>query len=231
MPGMQAVDASGAPIPRVTPRGGAFGAILIPVATVLVILALAILPLLTPWFIHPAIRASGGADVLVTPDQAFMVSDLTVAEMLVGPGTFSFRGPGGDPRFYDESEAAHLRDARMLLYLLLGAGAISVVTIAVALARSPDRRQTWRGIARGGLVLVAGVIILAIGGLLAFGPLFELFHRVFFPGGNYAFDPRTQRLVQLYPLAFWQIAAAAYGGLAFTLGLVTWIVGRSKAGR
>ena len=50
------------------------------------------------------------------------------------------------------------------------------------------------------------------------------------PGGNYAFDPRTQRLVQLYPFAFWQIAAAAYGVLALVLGLTAWIVGRWRAG-
>jgi integral membrane protein (TIGR01906 family) len=222
---MHAVDASRTPIPRVTPRGGAFATFLVPLATVLAIMALAILPLLTPWFTHRAIQAAGADTILVTPDQVYEMSDRTIAEMLVGPGTFAFLD------FYDESEAAHLRDARLLLYLLLGAGLVSAIAIAVTLARGLDRRPIWRGIGRGGAIVVTGVIILAIGGLLAFGPLFELFHRVFFPGGNYAFDPRTQRLVQLYPFAFWQIAAAAYGGLAFTFGSVTWVVGRWKAGQ
>jgi integral membrane protein (TIGR01906 family) len=224
MPAMQAIDASPAPLPRVAPRDRVIAPILIPIATVLVILAVAIVPLLTPWFIHRAMHASGGDTFLVTPNQAYEMSDRTVSEMLFGPGTFSFLD------FYDASEASHLRDARMLLYLVLGAGAISAIAIAVALARRPDRRSTWRGIGRGGAAVVIGVLILAIGGLVAFGPLFELFHRVFFPGGNYAFDPRTQRLVQLYPFAFWQIAAAAYGVLALVLGLTAWIVGRWRAG-
>jgi integral membrane protein (TIGR01906 family) len=225
MPVMHAVDVSPAARSAVAPRSGGASAILVPLASVLAVLALAILPLLTPWFMHRAIHAAGGDTFTVTPEMAYEMSDRTVAEMLVGPGTFSFLD------FYDASEASHLRDARVLLYLLLGAGAVSIVAIALMLARHPDRRPIWRGIGRGGVIVVTGVIILAIGGLLAFGPLFELFHRVFFPGGNYAFDPRTQRLVQLYPFAFWQIAAAAYGGLVFTLGLVTWIGGRWRAGR
>ena len=91
---------------------------------------------------------------------------------------------------------------------------ISGIALAVALTRARDRRSTWRGIGRGAAVVVVGVVMLGVGGLVAFGPLFELFHRVFFPGGNWAFDPRTEHLVQLYPFAFWQLATAAFGVLA-----------------
>ena len=119
----------------------------------------------------------------------------------------------------------------MLLYVLLAAGAVSATAIGVALLRAPDRRPIWRGIRRGGAAVVLGVVVLAIGGLIAFGPLFELFHRVFFPGGNYAFDPRSQRLVQLYPYAFWQIAAGAYGVLALVFGAMAWLVGKWHVGR
>ena len=119
----------------------------------------------------------------------------------------------------------------MLLYLLLGTGAVSAIAIGAALARRPDRKSTWRGIGRGGAAVALGVVILAVGGLLAFGPLFELFHRVFFPAGNYAFDPRTQHLVQLYPHAFWQIAAAAYAMLALALGVITWLIGNRHSVR
>ncbi len=79
---------------------------------------------------------------------------------------------------------------------------------------------------RAGLATSIAVILLGVVSLLAFDSLFTLFHQVFFPGGNWAFDPSTQRLVQLYPFRFWQIAAAALGTLAFVLGLATWLLGR-----
>jgi hypothetical protein len=231
MPGMHAVDASPAPLTSVAPRTGAVAAVLVPIATILAILAIAILPLLTPWFVHPALDlARSDAWLRLSPALTHGLSDQTVAELVLGPGSFAFAGPD-QQAFYDPTEASHLRDARSLLYLLLGAGAISGIGIVAALARRPDRRSIWRGIGRGGAAVVIGVVILAIGGLLAFGPLFELFHRVFFPGGNYAFDPRTQRLVQLYPFAFWQIAAAAYGVLLLAIGLGAWLAGRWRARR
>jgi uncharacterized membrane protein len=70
------------------------------------------------------------------------------------------------------------------------------------------------------------VVIAAIVGVVAFDPLFELFHRVFFPQGDWAFDPGSQRLVQLYPFRFWQVMAAALGVLSVLLGVARWAVGR-----
>ena len=75
-------------------------------------------------------------------------------------------------------------------------------------------------------MVLAGVI-----GLVAFEPLFTIFHQVFFPGGGWAFDATSQRLVQLYPFAFWQIAAAAFGLLALVLAVGAWWLGRTLAAR
>jgi uncharacterized membrane protein len=72
----------------------------------------------------------------------------------------------------------------------------------------------------------ATVIVLAVVSLVAFGALFTLFHQLFFPGGNWSFDPATQHLVQLYPFAFWQVAAAAFGALVAMLGVAAWWLGR-----
>ena len=55
--------------------------------------------------------------------------------------------------------------------------------------------------------------------------VFEIFHQVFFPGGNYTFDPSTDRLVQLFPFAFWSettiVVGAVIIALALALALVT----------
>ncbi len=89
-----------------------------------------------------------------------------------------------------------------------------------------DRRRIVRAIGLGGAATAIGVVVIGIVGLVAFEPLFELFHRIFFPGGNWAFDPRTERLVQLYPYAFWQVIAAALGVVAAILGVIVWLVSR-----
>ncbi len=187
--------------------------VLVFIGTLLAIVALALLPLLTPAFIHPALDASGSAAELgVSAKSAAALSDRSVGELIWGPGTFAFTGPDGVP-FYDPAEQGHLGDARLLLWLCLVAGAISACGIGLALARARGaaRRALWGTVSAAGASAVLAVVVLGAVSLVAFATLFELFHEVFFPAGNWAFDPATQHLVQLYPFAFWQIAAAALG--------------------
>ncbi len=89
----------------------------------------------------------------------------------------------------------------------------------------------WTVVRQAGLASAIAVVVLGFISLVAFDSLFTLFHQVFFPGGNWAFDPSSQRLVQLYPFRFWQIAAAALGSLVFILGLATWLLGRWMSAR
>ena len=49
-------------------------------------------------------------------------------------------------------------------------------------------------------MIVAVTVIGGALGVLLFEPAFTLFHELFFPGGNWQFDPRTDRLVQLFPV-------------------------------
>jgi integral membrane protein (TIGR01906 family) len=62
---------------------------------------------------------------------------------------------------------------------------------------------------------------------VAFDAAFEVFHRLFFAGGTYLFDPRTDRLVQLFPETFWSETATAVGAVILVLALGTaWFAGR-----
>jgi hypothetical protein len=200
------------------------------VGTMLAIIAIAILPLLTPIFIHPALDTADSARWLgVEPVAAHRMSDQSVTELVLGPGTFAFGGPvelGSGP-FYDSAERGHLADARLLLWLCLVAGVISLVVIGALLARATGegRRAAWRTIAGAGATAAIAVVVLAVVSLVAFDTLFTLFHQAFFPGGNWAFDPSTERLVQLYPFAFWRIAAGAFGLLVLVLGVAAWGLG------
>ena len=225
---MTLVGAPSAPLPAVaTPRS--LGAVVVvPVGTIVVIIAVALLPLLLPFVMHPMLTAAEAHRWLgTTPDLAGRLSDQTVAELLVGPGTFAFAGPDGRP-MYGPDEVAHLRDVRTLLWLLLGGAALAAAGLIVRLVAGIDRAGTWRGIARGGALAAGGAMVIGIIGAVAFDPLFTLFHEVFFPGGDWAFDPRTQRLVQLYPYAYWGLAGAGLGALVVVLGAIAWLVGRRR---
>ena len=230
IPGMTIVGAPSAPVPAVTAPRSAAAAMLVPLATIVVLVALALLPLLTPspctpCSTPPAPTSGWGR----SRRSRTALSDATVRELVLGPGTFAITAPEGGP-FYGPDEAAHLRDARLLLWLVLGAGAIAAAGLALRLVSSTDRAATWRGIARGGAIVALGTVAIGVVGWFAFEPLFELFHRIAFPGGNWAFDPRSQRLVQLYPFAFWELAAAGLGLGMVLLGGIAWVVGR-RAGR
>jgi len=201
------------------------------IGTVLVIIAVAVLPLLTPLFIHPALDAAGAAGrVGLDTTLAHEMSDRSVQDLVLWSGDFAFEGPDGSA-FYDADERGHLRDARILLWLFLGAGAISAIVIGITLRRSdgPGRATAWRVISRAGAATAIVVVVLGVISAVAFGTLFTLFHQIFFPAGNWSFDPATQRLVQLYPFRFWQIAAAALGLMVAILGIAAWLLGRSMS--
>jgi hypothetical protein len=102
-----------------------------------------------------------------------------------------------------------------------------ILVVAAARWREPS---TWRAIGRGGGLLAAAIALAGLFAVVAFDRAFELFHQVLFPGGNWAFDPSRERLVQLYPLPFWQLTSAVFGALTIAGGLaVWWLAGRRAA--
>ena len=66
-----------------------------------------------------------------------------------------------------------------------------------------------------------GVVIAGILAFFAFDTAFEIFHRLFFAGGSYTFDPGTDRLVQLFPFTFWSETTIAVGAVIVVLTLLT----------
>ena len=124
---------------------------------------------------------------------------------------------------FTAQEVAHMEDVRRVFIgaqvaAVLAAGALALLAAAA-----------WRGgrlarLARDG-ALAASVGVGAIGAAaaLAFEPVFLLFHQIFFPQGNFLFDPATSNLLALYPQAYWwgltlRIGAAfVVGALALAL--------------
>ena len=222
-------------VARTTPAGGLAEALtlrlLVPVATMLTIGAVALLLLFTPFWLHPALDAADSAAWLgMTQQQVHEFSDRTVQDLVFASGDFDFVAGDGTP-FFDASERAHMRDVRVVLYGFLGLSTVAATLLGVVTYRRRADAAILKGISRGGAWLVIGTLVVGVFAAVAFDQAFELFHEIFFPGGNFSFDPTTERLVQLYPFAFWQYTSAALGLLLVACGAVTWFVGRRLAAR
>ena len=190
------------------------------VSTAIVIVGIAAAVLLLPPVMNLGLEIGSSAAILgVAPEVARRASELSVQELLFGPGSFTFEATPGGPPFYGPAEAGHMQNVRVVVYGFFGLVLASAVATALSIRpmRGPD---ALRAIRRGaaGLVLVLSAV--GIGLILAFDALFTLFHRIVFPGGGWMFDPTTQRIVQLYPTVFWEFAAGMLAGLSVAIGLL-----------
>ncbi len=110
-------------------------------------------------------------------------------------------------------------------YAVAAVGAV-VLVAAFLLARGPERRaRLWRRLSRTGIVVVAVTIVGGLAGILFFDQAFELFHELFFPAGSYLFDPATEKLVQLFPQAFWIDSTIGVGAVVVALATGLWWLG------
>ncbi len=217
------------PRPAGPPRG--LQAVLA-VATAGAILGVAFLALFNPPVIHVALRQAGSASILgLSEAQTEAVSDRTIGEMAFGPGTFAFAAVPGGPPFYDAAETSHLRDARTVMYLFLGFVAACAAVLVVVLARRRRDTWAWRGVAAGGIAIAVAFATIGVVATVAFDQAFTLFHEIFFPGGNWEFDIRSERMVQLYPTPFWELVSTLLAILTIGLGIAVWYYARGHARR
>ncbi len=210
-----------------TQRGGPAN-FLIGVATALVIVAVTLPLFLNPtWVAVEQGRSQAAAWTgLAEPDLRFATNEI-LADLVVGPPDFDVAIRGA--AVLNERERLHMRDVRgvFIAFFVLAGLAAAVAIVVVVRRHGSDRARTWRAVRNGAIGLIIGLIVVGGISFVAFDALFDTFHRLFFPGGSYTFDPRTERLVQLFPFQFWQETAIAVGAVAIILAAVT----ASVAGR
>jgi integral membrane protein (TIGR01906 family) len=189
-------------------------------STAIVIVGIAAAVLLLPPVMNVGLEIGGSAAVLgVAPDVAQRASELSVRELLIGPGSFTFATtPGGQP-FYGPAEAGHMQNVRVVVYGFFGLVVASAVAVVISTQRM-SQPAALRAVRLGTAGLVSVVATIGIGLIVAFDALFTMFHRIVFPGGGWQFDATTQRIVQLYPTAFWEFAAGTLAGLSVAIGLL-----------
>lgn len=198
------------------------------IATAIVIVALAILPFLTPqWVAFEQDRAQATAWTGFTTEQLRTATDAILSDLVFG-GDFAVRIDG--TAVLNEREQAHMVDVRTVfrgLWIL----ALASVVVLIAASRRRDRARTWRAVRGGALGLTVGTVVLGVVGLVAFDQLFNVFHEMFFPAGSYLFDPATDRLVQLFPFQFWDETAMVAGAMIITVALIVAFVAGRRAAR
>lgn len=218
------------------------GGVLLSLATALVILGLTMIPFFTPAWIHSEQDRAGSA--LFTgypPDEVHQVTDSIVHDLLFG-GAFDVRAGcirlascAGQPPVLDPAEVSHMRDVRGVFAgfaIAILASLAGLFAAAWRLRRSPAsaRAAAWGAVRRGAGSLAILLFVLGVVAVAAFDAAFELFHQLLFPGGNFNFDPRTEKLVQLFPEQFWSETSLTFGAAAIVVSIgVAWFARRRAA--
>jgi integral membrane protein (TIGR01906 family) len=202
--------------------------VLVGIATGVVILAVAIIPFISPvWVSFEQGRARAEAWTGYSPEQLRQATDAILSDLVVGPPNFDV-AVAGQP-VLNVRERAHMTDVRSVFGGLALLAVASLVLLGVGHRLAHGSGAFWRAVRRGAAVLALGVLVMGLIGTFAFDATFDVFHRLFFAGGSYTFDPRTDRLVQLFPEQFWFESALALGALILLLCLVTWRVATERA--
>lgn len=207
------------------------GSVILAPAVALVIIAGSIAPFLNPvWVSFEQERSQAAAWTGYTPAQLRSATDAILSDLIVGPPTFDVV-VDGEP-VLNERERGHMADVRSVFsgFAILAIVALVVLVAGWSIARRTSRETYWRAVRGGVALLVAGVVVVGAIGLLAFDLAFEIFHRLFFTGGTYTFDPRTDRLVQLFPERFWLETSLVVGVVILLVcGIVWFLAGRRLA--
>ena len=207
-------------------------AVIAAIATPCVIIGAAVLLFLNPiWVQFEQDRSDVARITGYTPAQVHDVTGSILSDLVFGPPDFAASVNG--VAVLEPRERSHMVDVRTVL-ISLGLVALAATVLLVGLVvASRGRRWFWRAVETGASVLVGGVIVVGVAFALFFDQAFELFHEIFFPPGTYMFDPRTDRLVQLFPDQFWSETSVAIALvvllLAFLVVLEARRLGREPA--
>ena len=102
---------------------------------------------------------------------------------------------------FDDNERSHMADVRAV-FQLTKVSFVAGVLIVLGVLRWTVRPMRLRLVRDAAISAGIGVAAVAVMAVVAFDPLFMLFHEVFFPQGNFLFPPDSNLLV-LYPDEYW----------------------------
>ena len=149
---------------------------------------------------------------------------------------------GREVSLFSARETAHLRDVKDLFQLTFGIQELTVAyvfTYVVGVfiwAREGSLRRLATQVLTASLAAIAVILALGAVALLGFDRAFEEFHFIAFDNDLWRLNPRTDRLIQMFPQGFWfdasllvgllTLAEAAF--LAFAAGLYLGLTRRRR---
>ncbi|MCX8178558.1 MAG: DUF1461 domain-containing protein [Candidatus Aenigmarchaeota archaeon] len=110
------------------------------------------------------------------------------------------KGEYVDVSFLSENEIAHLNDVKIMLFfsnLFLKIAFMFLIFLAIF-----KWHLTLDAAKIGSFMMIGFSFFTLIYSLFFFDNFFTNFHKIFFPNGNWSFDP-SSTLIQLFPLDFW----------------------------
>ncbi len=200
------------------------------VATPIVIAGASLALLFNPWWVFPAQQRAGVAALTGYSDaDVARITGSLIGDVTLGPPDFAVTDQGRP--VLDDAERGHMRDVFGVLRafdLIVALAALALVTLGI---RCRGEGSWWRAVGRAALAMA--VVGTSVGILFAafFDAAWLAFHEIFFPGGNYLFDSRSERLTQLFPTAFWMDAATTVFIVGVSMSLAVWTGARYIASR
>jgi len=200
-------------------------------AAAVVVIAIAILPFLTPaWVSFEQGRTHAATLAGYTTDELSGATNAILHDLVLGPPDFAVTVQGAP--VLEERERAHMRDVRGVFagfYALAIVAAVGLAVLCAGARRMGHPERAWGAIAGGMRWLIVGVVVAGVIAAVAFDALFEVFHELFFPAGSFTFDPRTDHLVQLFPFDFWSETTIVVGVVIVALAAVVAVVAGRRA--
>ncbi len=111
-------------------------------------------------------------------------------------------GPDRAP-VYTPSEISHFDDVRRVFAGVRVAWVAALLVLIALVLRGRLRGYLARLVRDGALGAAALVLVIAVVFAVAFEPAFLAFHYIFFPEGNFLFDPATSNMLLVYPERYW----------------------------
>lgn len=115
--------------------------------------------------------------------------------------------------FFSTNERSHLKDVQTLIhkidYFALTCIAIFLLTSIATLLLLGNPSALLRGLLSGSILTLVLIGLLGLIATIDFMGAFTVFHVIFFPQGNYSFNPAVEKIVVLYPPALFFDATIA----------------------
>ncbi len=141
---------------------------------------------------------------------------------------------------FHEYEIEHLNDVKVLFRYTFQALRVSLLCCLVYLFFTMVSRNKkkwyyfWQALRKGNLLTLVLLLILGVGVFFGFHNLFIRFHYLVFgdpQSSPWMLDPRTDYLIMMYPLNFWQDAALLGIGMIIFTALLLIVISSLVLGR